>query len=271
MTTTLENQFTGFRNKNPWKIVAGREIYDLWIGGRAFILLIIYAVMMSVLTFLFATNEELKLLTPKDSIYLTLQISLAFGLFLGLVIGSNAISGERDQESLEMLLLTPTSYRSIILGKYLSALTPWPISMIISSTYLYLLRPDFEIFLMTIIWGTLLGTVVIVGFTGLGIIMSAISNSNRTSLSASMILYILFLIPTQLPGTVQTGSLGILLKRINPLESLNVFLEKIIVNNRTPIEMISWLLSPLIFTTTILLLLFLYISPNLKLEGRLQA
>ncbi|MHA2030087.1 MAG: ABC transporter permease [Candidatus Kariarchaeaceae archaeon] len=271
MTMSQDDNFSGYKNKNPWSIVASREIYDLWIGGRAFILLIIYAVMMSVLTFLFATNEELKLLTPKDAIYLTLQISLAFSLFLGLVIGSNTISGERDQESLEMLLLTPTSYRSIILGKYLSALTPWPISMIISSAYLYILRPDLEIFLITIFWGTLLGTVVIVGFTGLGIIMSVISNSNRTSLSASMVLYILFLIPTQLPGTVQTGSLGIFLKRVNPLESLNVFLEKIIVNNRTPTEMSSWLLSPLIFTTGILLILFLYVSPNMKLQGRLQA
>src|SRR5215208_926477 len=62
--------------------------------------------------------------------FFILQITLAVSLLITLIIGANAISGERENGTFESLLVTPVSRRQIILGKFLAAyrlgLLFWP-------------------------------------------------------------------------------------------------------------------------------------------------
>jgi ABC-2 type transport system permease protein len=250
-----------------WWLVASQELHDLWIGGRAIIFLILFSVLLGVMSFLLATNSELSLIPPKEMVFLTLQVALAVSLFLGLIIGADSVSGERERATLEGLLLTPTSRRQIIVGKFLAAVSPWPAALAISAPYLALLSPDGTVFVQTLLWGALLGTLLVASFTAFGVLVSVWSNSNKSSLFMSLGIYVLFLVPTQFPGTAQAGAVGQLIKRLNPLEASNQFLEKVLVNNRTPEEMVGWLLMPVLFSILVLALLFWYASPGLRLEG----
>lgn len=113
-----------------------------------------------------------------------------------------------------------------------------------------------------------MGSLLVIGFTGLGMLLSLWSESNRTSLFSSLFISILFLIPTQFPGTAQAGFMGQLVKRINPMESVNHFVQKLIVNNRTFDEMASWLTAPIIFVVIVFAVLFWYSAPRLALEAK---
>jgi hypothetical protein len=93
------------------------------------------------------------------------------------------------------------------------------------------------------------------------------SNSNKTSLFSALGLYILFLIPTQLPGRATTGAMGMLLNQVNPIQSTFVFLSRILVNNRTVGERAYYLTSPIVFAILVYVLLFWYAGPSLRLEG----
>jgi ABC-2 type transport system permease protein len=48
--------------KRAWPIVAGQEIRDLWIAGRGLPLAIAYSLLLSVITYLVATNTALNFL-----------------------------------------------------------------------------------------------------------------------------------------------------------------------------------------------------------------
>jgi len=61
--------------------------------------------------------------------------------------------------------------------------------------------------------------------------------------------------------------MGKLLKQVNPMEATNHFLEKTLVNNRGLDEVGYFLLTPALFATLILGLLFLYAAPRLRLDG----
>jgi hypothetical protein len=93
------------------------------------------------------------------------------------------------------------------------------------------------------------------------------SNSNRTSYFASLGIYILFLVPAQLPGRAQTGAAGQFLQWVNPFAATNHFLSKHLVNYRTVAEFWTWLISPFVFSVVVLGLLFLYAAPGLRLEA----
>src|SRR5512136_654964 len=86
-----------------WWVVFKRELADLWIAGKALYLTLIYTVALGVMTYLMASNSELSLIPPKEMVYETLKIAMGFALFIGLIIGADSLSGDRERATLEGL------------------------------------------------------------------------------------------------------------------------------------------------------------------------
>ena len=254
------------RSKAGWRIVLRSELSDLWIGGKAIVFLILFSLLLGVMTFLFATNKELSLTPPAEALFLMVKTTLAVGLLFGLVLGADTISGERERATIESLLLTPVRRRDVVIGKYLAALSPWPAAMAVAAGYLLLIAPDGATFVSAFGWTGFIGTVIVAALTGFGVLVSVMSATNKASLSTSLLVYILFLVPTQLPGSAQAGAVGELIRRINPLDAVNQFLDKLLVSNATFDELGSWLLSPLVMFVLVLLGLILVAPQALRLE-----
>jgi ABC-2 type transport system permease protein len=244
-----------------------RELSELWLGGKAPILLLIFSVLLGIMTYVMASNSELSLIPPQEMVYETAKSAIAVGLFISLIIGADSISGERERMTLEGLLLTPTSRRQIVVGKFLAGISPWPVAMAIVIPYMWILSQGNEVFGQAVPWAILLGTILAPAFTAMGMLASFWSNSNKTSLFTGLGLYVLFLLPSQLPGRAQTGVAGSLLQQVNPIAATNHFLSKILVNNRTVGEWWPFLISPVVFALFVYVLLFWYASPKLRLDG----
>ena len=185
---------------------------------------------------------------------------------ISLIIGADSISGERERSTLEWLLLTPTSRRQLVVGKYLAAISPWPAAMVISIPFIKLLSQGDEVYVTAVLWGGIFGSLLALALTGSGMLVSFWCNSNKTSYFVSLGIYLLILVPTQLPGKAQTGATGKLLKIISPMEATYHFLEKTLVNNRTLDELVIFILAPALFAAIILTLLIGYAAPDLRLE-----
>jgi ABC-2 type transport system permease protein len=237
------------------------------MGGKAPVLLLIFSVLLGIMTYVMASNSELSLIPPQEMVYETLKAAIAVGLFISMIIGADSISGERERSTLEGLLLTPTSRRQIVVGKFLAGISPWPVAMAITVPYMKVLSQGNEVFGQALPWGALTGTLLAPAFTAMGMLASFWSNSNKTSLFTSLGLYVLFLLPSQLPGRAQTGQMGSLLQQVNPIASTNHFLSKILVNNRTFGEWWPWLIAPAAMAVLLYGLLFWYAGPSLRLDG----
>lgn len=252
-----------------WWVVLKQELIDLWLGGRVYVLLILFSFVMSVTAFLNEAESQLSLIPPKEMVFLTLLGSLSFGLLIGLILGADSVSGERERATLEALLLTPASRRQIIFGKFLAALSPWPVALLLSIPYMAVFAKGHAVFGQAILAGGLLGTVLAVAFTGFGMLTSIWSKSNKVSLLISLLVYVIFLIPTQFPGSAQKGDLGYFVQQLNPLQASSEFLEKYLVNNRNWAERPTYLYATALSAAVILALLFFYAAPRLGHEGGL--
>ena len=248
-----------------WWVVFTKELYQLWVGGKAPIMLFLFCVLQGVLTYLMVSNVS-DPTPPKEMLYFTLENAIACSLLIGLIIGADGISGERERATLESLLLTPTSRRQIIVGKFLSAISPWFASLAITIPLMVVVAQGDDALGTAILWGTIMGTWLVFSFTALGMVISAWSNSNKTSVFVSMVLYLAFFIPTQLPSGGQAGRYGRFLKRTNPMDSNGHCLETMLVTNRGLAEFWPWLTSPAIFALIVFVLLFLYPVPEFGLE-----
>jgi ABC-2 type transport system permease protein len=255
----------GGAQRPVWWLVFRQELDDLWVGGKALNLLILFAVLMSITAFLLATNNELSLTPPRLMIVITIQSAITFGLFIGLVIACESLSGERERATLEPLLLAPAGRRQIVLGKFLAALSPWPIAYAFCVPYVLTLAQGDLALWPALAWGAVLGTLVTVAFTGIGVLISIYSGSSRNSLFVGLLVYVLALLPAQLPGEFLDSPAGALIQALDPLEAVRVFLMQGFVDVRPVEQLWPLLYAPVIVTVLVFAAIFVYAAPRLGL------
>ncbi|MCU9847954.1 ABC transporter permease [Defluviimonas sp. WL0024] len=242
------------------------ELTELWAGGHVLNLLILFSVLMSITAYLVATNNEIQLLPLNESVLVALLAAITFGLFTGLVLAAESISGERERATLEALLLTPVSRRQIVWGKFLASLSPWPVTLALSAPYLIVLSKGDPILGRILLWGAIVGTLLAITFIGLGMLISIWSRSTKVSLSATLLIYVLALLPAQLPTEFQNTTAGFILSVVNPVDASRRFLRMTLVENQSPGELWIYLVVPAVFIALLLGVLLIYAAPRLGLE-----
>lgn len=51
----------GVTRGGSWRLVLERELVDLWLGGKALVLLTLFSILLGITAYLMATNNELRL------------------------------------------------------------------------------------------------------------------------------------------------------------------------------------------------------------------
>ena len=136
-----------------WSIVFWRELRDLWVGGKALTLILMYSVLLGIYSYMLAANAEVNLLPLREMILEMVKASIAVGAFICLIIAADSFSGERERGTLETMLLTPASRRQIAIGKFLAAVSPWPVALAIAIPYWAVLSKGDPVFGQALLWG----------------------------------------------------------------------------------------------------------------------
>jgi ABC-2 type transport system permease protein len=231
--------------QSGWLVVAEQECRDLWSSGRGLILLFLFSVLLSAIAYLTSTNLALNFLEQRESVNLVLQFAVAVGVLATLVVSADGISGERERGTLETLLVTPVSRRSIIIGKLITALTLWFATFLISIPYLWVLGRDVGILGPALALGFGVGTLLAVGLGSVGLLISAACNSNKTSVAASLLLLLILFAPSQLPSGPQGWFFEALL-RANPVASGLTYSSSLLVEGHSWTQDLSYLITPLL-------------------------
>jgi ABC-type transport system involved in multi-copper enzyme maturation permease subunit len=250
-----------------WWLVFIRELRDLWIGGKALNFTIAYTILVGGYAYWQARDSAVSLVPPKEMVFELLKFSMMASVFMGLILGADSLSGERERSTLESLLLTPTRRMQLIVGKFLAAASMWPAAAIVMIPFTYSLAQGDEVFGQTLLWGGIVGSALVPAFTALGMFVSFWCANNKSSMFASLSLYLIFLLPTQLQGRAQGGFMGLLFQALNPMAGTKHFLATILVNNRSVGEFSSFLVSTGVFLVAMVVLLFWYAGPSLRLEA----
>jgi ABC-2 type transport system permease protein len=232
--------------RRGWLVVAEQESRDLWTSGRGLILLLLFSILLSAVTYLTSTNQALNFLEQRESVNLVLQLAVAVGVLVTLVVSADGISGERERGTLESLLVTPVSRRAIIAGKLIAALTMWFATFIVTIPYVWVLARGVGILGQAMALGLFVGTLVAVGLGSVGLLISGVCNSNKTSIAASLFLLLILFAPTQLPSGLPQGWFFEVLLRANPVASALAYISSMLVEGHSWTEDLSYLMTPLL-------------------------
>jgi ABC-2 type transport system permease protein len=227
-------------------VVTVQELRDLWLGGRGLPLAFVFSLLLSVVSYLVATNRGLNFLEHRETVNLVLQVAIAVGALLALLAAADTISGERERGTLESLLLTPVSRLRLTVGKLLGALSLWAAAFLVAIPYVWFLGRGVGLVGDALVTGIVVGTLLSVFLASFGVLISVFASSNRVSLSLALLVLLALFVPTQLPSNAQHGWAGDLLLRANPITAGEHYVGKVVTNGHAWSQDVSWLVSPLV-------------------------
>jgi ABC-2 type transport system permease protein len=124
-------------------------------------------------------------------------------------------------------------------------LSLWLAALVVAVPYVWFLGRDVGAVDDALVSGLLVGTLVAVSLTALGIIVSILASTNRLSLSVSLFVLLALFAPTLLPAGAKQGWAGELLLRVNPMTAAEHYIRNIVINQYDWTKELAWLASPI--------------------------
>ena len=247
-------------------VVLGQEMRDLWSSMRGLVVIFGFSVLLSVMAFLAASDAELNLLDARESVGVVVQVAIALGALAALAVSADAISGERERGTLEALLVTPVPRRSLVIGKLLAASTIWIAALIVATPYVLVMANGPDVIADSMAVLLIVGSLVAAALTALGLAISAVTESNRVSIAASIGILLLLAAPSQLPAITSKSVLGSILIRANPVSAGLRLANEVLLNQRSWASQWTLLIAPAV-AAVVLTLIAIALSSRLQLGG----
>lgn len=118
-------------------LLARKKAGELLLGGRGVAWLLAVSTALSAFALLLVSDTELSLLDNAQVVCDMAGILTALGALLAVVVGVDAIAGERERGSLVPLLLAPISRTGILTGKLGGQLIAWSVMFAVAIPYLW--------------------------------------------------------------------------------------------------------------------------------------
>jgi ABC-type transport system involved in multi-copper enzyme maturation permease subunit len=214
-------------------LIARKEGGDLLLNLRGLGWLLTMAVVLSVFGLLLIGSTELSLLDNAQVVYDMGGIVTALGALLAVVVGTDAIAGERERGTLVPLLLTPASRNSILLGKLGGQAIAWIVMYAIAMPYFWAVGSTGQNLVDGAVCLALLGTPVVLGFGFLAMGLGARLDSARSGLLTGLIVLLLSASPLLLGPSLRQSAIGRAFDAVNPFSgALNAY-DAVIIDSQS--------------------------------------
>ncbi|SKA25597.1 ABC-2 type transport system permease protein [Enhydrobacter aerosaccus] len=201
------------------RLIARKEAGELLLSLRGLSWLMAVAVALSVFGLLLVSNTELSLLDNAQVVYDMVAIVTALGGLLALVVGLDAVAGERERGSLVALLLTPASRDAILSGKLGGIAVAWAVMYALALPYLWAVGSTGQNLREAVTILAVLGSPVVLGFGFFGMALGARLATARTALLTGLIGLMISASPLLLGPSLRQSAIGRAFDVINPISA----------------------------------------------------
>jgi ABC-type transport system involved in multi-copper enzyme maturation permease subunit len=214
-------------------LIARKETGELLKSGRGIAWLLALSAILSVLGLLLVSNTELSLLDNAQVVYMMMGTITALGALLAVVLGSDAIAGEKERGSLVPLLLAPLSTTDVVLGKMGGQVAAWAVAYVLALPYVWAIGSSGQNLAQAIGYLALFGTPVVLGFGFYALGLSARFGNVRSALVTSLITLVLLASPLLLGPSLRQSTIGMVFDAVNPFSAaLNTF-DSVVIDSQS--------------------------------------
>ncbi|MCW5698632.1 MAG: ABC transporter permease subunit [Rhodospirillales bacterium] len=214
-------------------LIARKESGELLLSLRGLAWLMAVAVSLSLFGLLLVSNTELSLLDNAQVVYDMVGIVTALGGLLSLVVGIDAVAGERERGSLVPLLLTPVSRDAILAGKLGGVAIAWAVMYVLALPYLWAVGSTGQNLIQGMLVLAVVGSPVVLGFGFFGMILGSRLTSARAGLFTGLITLIASASPLLLGPSLRQSAIGRAFDAVNPFSAAVNAYDAVIIDSQT--------------------------------------
>jgi ABC-type transport system involved in multi-copper enzyme maturation permease subunit len=218
---------------NASLLIARKEAGELLLSLRGLTWLLAVAIALSAFGLLLVSNTELSLLDNAQVVHDMAGIVTALGALLALVVGIDAVAGERERGSLVPLLLTPASRGGILAGKLGGVAIAWAVIYVLSLPYLWAIGSTGQNMGNAMLVAALLGTPVVLGFGFFGMGLGSRAASARTALLTGLVALLLSASPLLLGPGLRQSAIGRMFDAVNPFSAAVNAYDAVIIDSQS--------------------------------------
>ncbi|MGX2957889.1 ABC transporter permease [Peribacillus sp. JNUCC 23] len=207
-----------------------KEIREHVLSRKGVWIFFAISILFSGLTYSFISVKELSLLAQVEVNMTFMKALIGISILVSIILGSTMVSGEREQGTLESLLLTPLSKMKVILAKVIGILAFWLIISIISIPYFYALTYGTKMLFTILAYLYLIGLPLVISFSLLSLAFSSWISSSKNATLLSIIVFLVTAIPMFLSTTMKKSGFAHLVDSLSPVSSSMLTLKDWLVN-----------------------------------------
>lgn len=225
-----------------------KEIKENFIAMKGLLWLFIVALLFSGMTYSFITVKELSLLAQTEVMLTMGKLILGVALLISIVLASVSFSNEKEQSTVESLLLTPVTGTKLAIGKLSGVIFMWLMVFALSIPYLLVLSYGTKIALSMILAILLIGTAIVFIYSAIAMCLSILMGNSKNAMVTSIVLFLITAIPAFLSTSIKKVGFGKILEKLSPLSNVTNMLKGIIINRQDVFSLTEFLVPLVIYT-----------------------
>ena len=243
-----------------------KEFKESLFDSRGLWMIVAAACILSGLCFLVVNMKEGSVLAQNDILQYAIKAALFLTLTVSMVLGSSSFVSEREENTLESLLLTPVSKRSLSFAKYLGVLVIGALLLVASVPYLAAIGAGSALFGRAVLMTFFGGVLLLAAFVALSIVLSILMQSSKASILTSILIIIVLTFPAMIQGLFKLSPFGLLILKIDPVACCFDMMGKLLTDKAAFSSLWSFIL-PLVLFAVLSLALLNWASDKIALKG----
>jgi ABC-type transport system involved in multi-copper enzyme maturation permease subunit len=213
-------------------LLGGRILRELAFTAKGLAWLPAFTLLLSALVYLFLTNADLSLMDQETMIFMIAQAILLLGMLAVAIVGADAVAGERDRGTLEVLLAAPITRTQLLGGYLIGAVAPWAVMVLIALPYVAVMSAGTGEFAVITAYLVGTGTLLALGVAAWTVGLSARTDSLRSGMLTSLVVYAALAVPAVLSPALRGNWVGRTYDMLDPFSNVMNTLDSVIIDEQ---------------------------------------
>lgn len=214
------------------KTLIKKELKENFYASKGMWWLLATALFFSALCVLVVNIRELSFLAQTETVQYAAKIGIFLCAMITMVLGSATFVAEREESTLESLMLAPISKMQISISKLAGVLVMGLLIYLVSLPYIVVLGLGTGLVLRSLLFMVVIGTLLLVAYGCISIGLSILIPSSKASILISLILLIVSAVPAFMSGILKVSAFGKLINQISPISNTFKLMEAMIVERQ---------------------------------------
>lgn len=243
-----------------------KELRESLYESKGLWMIVASTCILSGLCLITVFSKEGSVLAQSDILQYAIKAAMFVTLIVSMVLGATCFVAEREENTLESLLLTPISKRSLAMAKYIGVLIIGAAIFIVSVPYLIAIGAGSGLTASALLITFVAGDILLLAFTAISVVLSILMESSKASLLTSMLILLILTFPAFVQSIFKLSPIGVLFLKIDPVACCFNMMSVMLIDKATILSMTGYMIPLLVFAGLAIALL-VRTSKKVALKG----